>query len=131
MQRLRRPRVGIRAYLWLAVLLFLQWSSAHAHCLRLTAATVEAGHGIGTGICGLPSKAVPDDGTSPVKGPHATPSDCPACNALSAASVPQPPVLLVPGTVALVHRTLPLRAGLALPPARAPPQQPRAPPEPA
>jgi hypothetical protein len=125
MQRPRRTDVRIRAHLWLAILLLLQWSSAHAHCLRLAVRTIPD-----ASICGVLPSAPADDG-SPERVTHATSSDCPACGALSIAAPPQPPDLFIPIPYTRVDLALPLRGATVPPPARAPPQQPRAPPIPA
>ena len=111
----------------LALLLLLQWGTAFAHCLRPLAAAA-GGHGVE--ICsaeGLKTVLLDDEGRpvpEPAPGHDAT---CPGRCGPAAVEPPAPPSAAMPIVWA---RVAPVRSaeGLPVAPARAPPQQPRAPP---
>jgi DUF2946 family protein len=113
------------AYL-VALLVLLQWGTAFAHCLRPLAA-VGAGHNVE--ICGAEglTTALLDDEGHPVWKPAADHSVCPGCGGPAALEAPAPAG--VPGSVVWPGEPPALpREGVPVAPARAPPQQPRAPP---
>ena len=110
----------------LALLLLLQWGMAFAHCLRPLA---DAGSGKIIEICGTHglTTALLDDDGRPLEKAKASHAVCPGCCGPVAVGAPAPEAVHVP--VAWPDQvTIPSRAGLPVAPARAPPQQPRAPP---
>jgi hypothetical protein len=110
----------------LALLLLLQWGTAFAHCLRQLAPR-GAVHSVE--ICGAEglTTALLDDEGRPVEKFEAGRAACPGCcgptalDARAPAGAPEPIVWSGEAPV-------PSREGLPIAPARAPPQQPRAPP---
>jgi hypothetical protein len=110
----------------LALLLLLQWGTAFAHCLRQLAPQ-GAVHSVE--ICGAEglTTALLDDQGRPVEKSEAGHAACPGCcgptalDARAPAGAPEPIVWSGEAPV-------PSREGLPVAPARAPPQQPRAPP---
>ena len=104
----------------LAILLFLQWAGAPAHCLAMAALALE-----GSVICHADDGTPHHDGT-----PISADQSCPACHALGhAALTPEAPA--TPELIAWSAPTPPPPRPSANPAApRAPPQQPRAPPAP-
>jgi hypothetical protein len=122
----------------LALLLSLQWVTAFAHCLTPLSLTPlgltplglasfgTAGHAVE--ICtadGMRSMVLGEDGQERAPASHAHDS-CPLCPG-SAAPVADAPSLPA-ASIRYVLRLPPPVAGLPTAPARAPPQQPRAPP---
>ncbi|HYI83326.1 MAG TPA: DUF2946 family protein [Acetobacteraceae bacterium] len=119
MSRLRSPLTRV-----LALLLLTQWAAAFAHCLAPLAA---AAHGVE--ICtadGITTVLLgADDRPAPKPAIH-HPS-CPECGSPAALEAPPPPAVSARVAWNPAARARPVE-GLPVAPARAPPQQPRAPP---
>lgn len=110
----------------LALLFLVQWSAALAHCLAPLAAG-SSGHSVE--ICtaeGITTVLLGEDGRPASKAAIHHPA-CPECGGPAALEPPPPPLVT---TSVVWSRAAPVRRseGLPMPPARAPPQQPRAPP---
>ncbi|MBD0275088.1 MAG: hypothetical protein ICV73_24575 [Acetobacteraceae bacterium] len=111
----------------LALLLLAQWATAFAHCFAPLAAAADA-HGVE--ICtadGLLTVVVGEDGqpVPPQRAAHRP--ACPDCGGPAALEPPSPPGAAAPVVWGYVAPARPSE-GLPVAPARAPPQQPRAPP---
>jgi hypothetical protein len=110
----------------LALLLSLQWGVAFAHCLAPLAAA-PGGHSVEIcGAEGLRTLVIGADGQpqAPAAGAH---DSCPLCPGNAAPGPEAPAVAAIALRYFAIER--PARvAGLPPAPARAPPQQPRAPP---
>ena len=121
MNRLRPPFARL-----LALLLLLQWVTAFAHCLQPLAAATSGKLIEICGSHGLTTALVDDEGR-PVEKTKASHAVCPGCCGPLDATAPEPASVHEP--VAWPGEAfVPSRAGLPVAPARAPPQQPRAPP---
>lgn len=113
--------------LLLALLLSLQWGVAFAHCLAPLAASA-GGHAIEIcGVDGIRTLVIGEDGQ-----PQGTPApqahdSCPLCPG-SAAPAPEAPAVAGHAIRYFAAEHIIRVAGLPPAPARAPPQQPRAPP---
>jgi hypothetical protein len=104
----------------LAALLLLQWIGAPAHCIGMAAAALD-----GAVICHADGSHG-DDGSGGV--PVSADQSCPACHALGQAAL-TPAASVAPHPIAWPAPILQAPRPLAGPTsARAPPQQPRAPP---
>ncbi|TDH62223.1 hypothetical protein E2C06_12595 [Dankookia rubra] len=110
----------------LALLLSLQWGTAFAHCLA-PLATGGGGHSIEIcGAEGLRTLVIGEDGQPRAPAPAAHDS-CPLCPGSAAPGPEAPRVAATAFRYFAADRTARV-AGLPPSPARAPPQQPRAPP---
>jgi hypothetical protein len=117
-----RPRLAH----FVALLLLLQWSTAFAHCLWSLAAA-GAGHSVETCGAGGLIAILLDGEDRPVRKSTADHAVCPGCCGPVALTPPAPAG--VPGPIVWPGETSTFpREGLPVAPARAPPQQPRAPP---
>ena len=120
------PRLRPSLTRLLALLLLAQWAAAFAHCFAPFAAA-SGTHSVE--ICtadGLRAVLVGEDGQPAAPEPAALHPTCPAC-AGPAALEPPPPAAARPVVWAYAAPARPSQ-GLPVAPARAPPQQPRAPP---
>ena len=106
----------------IALLLALQWGSAFAHCLATlgTAAGIEICTAEGLRVIHLDAEGQPADAAD------AAHDSCPLCPGSAAAAPPAPAMPGMPFAYRVA--TVPPVAGMPPAPARAPPQQPRAPP---
>lgn len=106
----------------LALLLMVQWGGAFAHCLAAlgTSQAVEICTADGIRTLHLDAEGQPLDGAPPLH------DSCPLCP--GNAALPAPPPSLPGIRFAYAVAEVPPVAGLPPAPARAPPQQPRAPP---
>lgn len=118
-----RPLMRLSARL-LAVLLLVQWTTAFGLCLERHAAS-----GLLAEICtaeGVRHVLIGEDG-SPLPDGAGDVGNCTVCPIPHALEAPQPVLAAAPvGYAEIVD--FPLPAGRPVAPARAPPQQPRAPP---
>jgi hypothetical protein len=113
----RWPRLSALLVLALA----LQWGGSFVHCLgALSRASAEA-----AAICG-PSHSTAERATEDGKAAALHHAGCPFCQGLAAPPVTAPDLPGAP--VAYLRFVPPPLEGLPTAPARAPPQQPRAPP---
>jgi hypothetical protein len=115
-------RRALRLAPLVALLLLLQWGTAFAHCLGGL-----GGNGLTVEICtadGL--RTLHLDNQEQENGPAAAYDSCPVCPGTAALEAIDPPSAAAP--IAYVRTPPSLIAGLPTAPARAPPQQPRAPP---
>lgn len=125
---LAMPRPWPRMVRLVALLLLLQWSAAFAHCLGRVA---HAGIVLEAVVCGPdgPRRLLLDDQGAPTDPALAAPDGvCAMCQAPAIAPTLLPSSETVPIVFSAADPPAPRPAGLPVAPARAPPQQPRAPP---
>ena len=121
MSRFRPPLTRV-----LALLLLAQWAAAFAHCLAPLAGAAAA-HGVE--ICtadGITTVLLGED-DRPAPKPAIHHPSCPECGSPAALEAPPPPAVSARVAWLPAARARPVE-GLPVAPARAPPQQPRAPP---
>jgi len=108
---------------WVAFLLALQWGLMHAHCMHVVVRV-----GSIYPVCGTSSEASAERTGTPAAADIGVASMCPGFCSIAAIGPPAPPYIHAMIQYALSPSAV-SRAERLPPPARAPPNQPRAPPD--